>query len=101
MKNVKRKAILKPGPRSDQATAGGMKIKWWGKMKEQRMEKEPWRNWTGMTLGQVGVSLFEYVRANPHSIGDVAETFYLRTISEAAGGSQSDILPLPLPIVPE
>ena len=55
----------------------------------------------GMSLGQVGVSLYEYVRASPHAIGDIAETFYLRTTSEAAGGNQSDVLPLFLPIVPE
>ena len=82
MENIK--AILKPGPRATLSP--------WSKARQE---------WTGMTLGQVGVSLFEYVRANPHSIGDVAETICHRTISEAAGGSQSDVLPLPLPIVPE
>ena len=54
-----------------------------------------------MTLDEVGVSLYLHVKDEPQSIGEIAKIYLGRTQTEEAGIHQSDVLPLPLPLVPE
>ena len=64
---------------------------------------EPWKagRWFGREFGRIGIGLYEYLHAVPTALGDTVRQIIELTSSMAAASVGSDLLPLPLPHVPE
>ena len=64
---------------------------------------ESWKGgrWFGRDFGEIGMELYEYLQAVPTALGDTVRQIIELTNCMAAASVGSDLLPLPLPYVPE